>query len=448
MSKQDWSKDSWRNYPRLQAPQWYDGQILEETASYLEQLPGLVFAEETNCLVKELEKAAKGELFVLQCGNCSENFTDCNGTSIQNFFRILLQMSTILSFLGNKKILKIGRIAGQYAKPRSNDTETVNGMKLPVYRGDMVNSFEPVLEKRKHDPARMLQGYFRSAATLNLIRSFSKGGYAALDQMQKWEEHDFSAFPSIQKYRKLASELAKTVNFMKTIGVDMNNTAFSQVDLYTSHEALLLEYEQAMTRKDSENGLYYDTSAHMLWVGDRTRQPDGAHIEFLRGINNPVGIKVGPDYQLNHILETIVRLNPQNRPGKICLIIRFGVKEIESLLPKLIQAVKSRDYNVVWLCDPMHGNTYISETGEKVRKLDNILGEMELFFEIHKKEQTVPGGIHLELTPDNVTECIGGEKGDMKGQVQSRNYTSTCDPRLNAEQSVEVAFFVSQLLKP
>ncbi len=288
MSKQNWSKDSWRNYPRLQAPQWYDDQILEDTSSYLEQLPGLVFAKEINSLARELEKAAKGELFVLQCGNCSENFTDCNGTSIQNFFRILLQMSTILSFLGNKKILKIGRIAGQYAKPRSNDTETVHGIKLPVYRGDMVNSFEPVLEKRKHDPARMLQGYFRSAATLNLIRSFAKGGYAALDHMPEWEKHDFSAFPSMKKYQKLASELAKAVNFMKTIGVDMNNTAFSQVDLYTSHEALLLEYEQAMTRKDSANGLYYDTSAHMLWVGDRTRQPDGAYIEFLRGINNPV----------------------------------------------------------------------------------------------------------------------------------------------------------------
>ncbi len=446
MSKKDWSKDSWRNYPRLQAPQWYDHGILEETTSYLQQLPGLVFAEETNSLARELEKASRGELFVLQCGNCSENFTDCNETNIQNFFKILLQMSTILSFLGHRKVLKIGRIAGQYAKPRSNDTETVNGMKLPVYRGDMINSFEADPEKRRHDPARMLQGYFRSAATLNLIRSFAKGGYAALDQIPKWEQHDFAAFPSMIQYRELASELSRAVNFMKTLGVDVNNSAFSEINLYTSHEALLLEYEEAMTRKDPSCHLHYDTSAHMLWVGDRTSQPDGAYIEFLRGVRNPIGIKVGPDYQPHDVVKNIARLNPENLPGRICLITRFGVKKIEALLPSLVQAVREHHYNVVWICDPMHGNTYISHTGKKVRKLDDILGEIQLFFGVHKREHTIPGGIHLELTPDNVTECLGG-KGHIREQDLSNNYTSTCDPRLNADQSVEVAFFVSQLLK-
>ncbi len=441
-----WSKDSWKHFQRAQSPQWYNTEVLNNTLSILSQLPALVFAGETRSLVSDLTQAENGDAFILQCGNCSENFVDCNGTKIHNFLRILLQMSTIISFLGGKPVVKIGRIAGQYAKPRSNETEIVNGIELPVYRGDMVNSFEPALEKRRHDPSRMLEGYFRSAATLNLIRAFAKGGYASLEQVQDWQKHYFTDYPVMEKYREVASELISAINFMKTIQVHVNNTAFNEVNLYTSHEALLLEYEEAMARIDTTTGLYYDTSAHMVWVGDRTRQPDGAHIEFLRGLNNPIGIKVGPEHNIPDIIDNIKILNPGNLPGKICLIVRFGISNIERYLRRLIQATKQHNCHVVWICDPMHGNTYVSSTGKKSRKLDDIFSEIRLFFQIHERENTVPGGLHLELTADNVTECIGG-RSNIQEQDLDGNYTSTCDPRLNADQSVELAFYVSQLLQ-
>ncbi len=403
-----WAPNSWKNFPRSQAPQWYDRQILEKSMSCLTQSSALVSPSEINSLTRKLEKSARGESFILQCGNCAENFSDCTEITIQNFLYLLFRMADILSSSVNIPVVKIGRIAGQYAKPRSNDVEIVNGVKLPVYRGDMVNGFEPVLEKRRHDPARVLEGYSRSAFTLDMIRSF-------------------------------AGEIHGQISCFR--GKEKDN-----VEIYTSHEALLLEYEQAMTRQENVSGLYYDTSAHMLWVGDRTRQIGSAYIEFLRGISNPVGMKIGPEYQLNEILETIVRLNPENRSGKICLIPRFGVKKIESLLPQLIQAVKAHAYNVVWICDPMHGNTHVSAAGKKIRKIHDILGEIKSFWEIHKRQETVPGGVHLELTPDHVAECIGG-KSHIREEEAAGSYTSTCDPRLNADQSLEVAFFVSQLLK-
>ncbi len=406
ISIKSWGTDSWKNYSRAQSPQWYDSQILEEIIACLEQSAALIPIAQISSLANELQNVGRGEAFILQCGNCSENFIDCNETAIYHFLEILFQMASVLSSPLNRRVVKIGRIAGQYAKPRSNKTQMVNGVEIPVYRGDMINDFTPVPEKRKHDPARMLEGYFRSAQTLHFIDSFIAQSPSGLSQ-----------------------ECAK-----------------KHAKVYTSHEALLLEYEQAMTRKDTKTGLYYDTSAHMLWVGDRTRQPDGAHIEFLRGISNPIGIKVGPDYQLHDILETIVRLNPENRPGKICLIPRLGAKNVKILLPPLIQAVTKHGYHVIWICDPMHGNTHFSETGEKIRRLDDILGEMESFFLIHKKHHTIPGGIHLELTADNVTECIWG-KGRSWEKDCSSHYTSTCDPRLNQEQSLKTALFVAQLLK-
>jgi 3-deoxy-7-phosphoheptulonate synthase len=441
-----WSKSSWQKYPRKQEPDWYDRALLKDILSQLSDLPALVFAGETRSLMKDLETVGLGKAFLLQCGNCSENFVDCNGPKIHNFLRVFLQMSIILSYIGNKKVVKIGRIAGQYAKPRSNEIEYINGGELPVYKGDMVNSFEPVLEKRKHDPARMLEGYFRSAATLNLIRAFSKGGYASLHQILDWQKHYFSDYPIMKKYEQVAAELISAIDFIKTIKLDTNNTSFNEVDLYTSHESLLLEYEEAMTRVDTTTGLSYDTSAHMLWVGERTRQVDSAHIEFLRGLNNPLGMKIGPQYKIEDIVENIQKLNPENRMGKLSLIVRLGVANVEKLLPELIRLVKENHFNVVWICDPMHGNAYTTSTGKKVRKFDDILAEIKLFFQIHESANTIPGGVHLELTGDNVTECIGG-KSNISEQDLDNNYTSTCDPRLNAEQSVELAFFVSQLMK-
>ena len=441
-----WSRYSWQDFKRTQSPHWYSDAVLEDSISQLSQLPALVFAGETRSLINDLKEVSQGRAFLLQCGNCAENFADCNGPKIHNFIRILLQMSIIISFIGNKKVVKVGRIAGQYAKPRSSETEQINGISLPVYKGDMVNSFESDPEKRKHDPARMIDGYFRSAATLNLIRAFTKGGYASLDQIRDWQRHYFSDYPIMEKYQTVASELISAINFIKTLKLDVNNTVFSEVDLYTSHEALLLEYEAAMTRVDTTTGLYYDTSAHMVWVGERTRQPDGAHIEFLRGVNNPVGMKVGPDYDIDNILNNIQRLNPDNLPGKVCLIVRFGIKKVEKLLTSLIHAVRKHGLQVVWICDPMHGNTYVSGTGKKARKLDDILEEIGIFFQVHKSEGSMAGGVHLELTGDNVTECIGGKSNISESDLNS-NYTSTCDPRLNAEQSVELAFFVAQLLR-
>ncbi|MCP4760676.1 MAG: 3-deoxy-7-phosphoheptulonate synthase [archaeon] len=441
-----WSVNSWRKCTREQEPAWYDNILLKDTLSKISNLPALVFAGETRSLIKDLEQVGQGKAFLLQCGDCSENFIDCNGPKIHNFIRFFLQMSIILSYGGNKKVVNVGRIAGQYAKPRSSEIENITGVELPVYRGDMVNSFEPDFEKRRHDPDRMLQGYFRSAATINLIRAFLKGGYASPEQILDWQKLYFADYPIMKKYEQIASQFKASIDFITTLKLDINNKSFNETDMYTSHESLLLEYEETMTRVDTTTGLFYNTSAHMLWVGDRTRQPDNAHIEFLRGINNPVGIKIGPQYDINDIIECIKKLNPENKLGKLCLIVRFGVANIEQLLPDLIHAVKRNNFNIVWICDPMHGNSYVSDGGKKVRNLDDIFTEIGLFFKIHKKENTFPGGVHLELTSENVTECIGGITNITKHDLDN-NYTTTCDPRLNASQSVELAFFVANLIK-
>lgn len=448
MQSRKWSKTSWRSFPAMQQPVWPRGGALEDALKTLSQLPPLVFAGECETLKGQLAEAVEGRAFVLQCGDCAEDFSRCTGPDIRELLKVILQMSVVLAYAGEKRVIKIGRIAGQYAKPRSSDTETVNGVELPSYRGDMVNSPEPTPEARTPDPRRMLEGYYRAAATLNLVRSFTLGGYAALDRVQAWHRASLDALPAGQKYEELVRQIWKTMNFMTAIGLDPRHTPqLNQTTLYTSHEALLLDYEEALTRKDSTSGGWYDCSGHMLWIGDRTRQLDGAHVEFLRGVRNPLGMKVGPSYRIDDIKAIVERLNPDNEPGRLTLITRFGADRIESYLPQLLRDVKREGYQVVWSCDPMHGNTYQNEFGQKSRKFEDILREIRNFYTIHKAEGTVAGGVHLELTGDHVTECTGGSRQLLDKHLHL-NYQTNCDPRLNAEQSVELAFELAEMLHP
>lgn len=439
MSGNSWSKSSWRGYPARQQPNWPDRQAYENVLQEIAELPPLVFAGEVRTLKDQLADAGEGKAFVLQGGDCAEDFSRCTGPAIREMLKVILQMSVVLAYAGERRVIKIGRIAGQYAKPRSSDTELVEGIELPSYRGDMVNSPEPTAEARTPNPRRMLEGYFRAAATLNLARAFTGGGYAALDHVREWHRQSLDALPSAGKYEQLAREIGKTINFLSAIGLDSRNPIMGQVTLFTSHEALLLGYEEAMTRLDSTTGDWYDCSGHMLWIGDRTRQADGAHVEFLRGVRNPLGLKVGPNHDIDDIKRLAHILNPANEPGRLTLITRFGTNKIAGYLPSLIREVQREGLKVVWSCDPMHGNTYQNDYGQKSRNFGDILGEIRKFFEIHRAEGSVPGGVHLELTGDNVTECTGGSR-QLLDEHLAQNYQTTCDPRLNAEQSVELAF--------
>jgi 3-deoxy-7-phosphoheptulonate synthase len=447
MGVADWTKSSWKSFEARQQPSWADHKAYAETLHALSDLPPLVFAGESRTLKEQLAEAAAGKAFVLQCGDCAEDFSRCNGATIREMLKVILQMSVILAYAGEKRVIKIGRIAGQYAKPRSSDTEVIDGLEIPSYRGDMVNSPEPTLEARTPDPRRMLEGYFRAAATLNLTRAFTRGGFAALDKVRAWHHESLKTLPASQKYEQLAKQISKTINFMAAIGLDAADPSLNQVTLYTSHEALLLGYEEALTRQDSMSGEWYDCSAHMLWIGDRTRQAHGAHVEFLRGVRNPIGLKIGPSYEIDEIKKIIMKLNPDNEPGRLTLITRFGAEKITSILPKLIREIQNEGSSVVWCCDPMHGNTYQSEYGQKTRNFSDILQEIRNFFLIHRAEGTIPGGVHLELTGDNVTECTGGSRQLLDHHLQL-NYQTNCDPRLNAEQSVELAFEISEMLNP
>ena len=447
MNNFPWSKASWQDFPARQQPVWPDAQEYQQAVDTISKLPPLVFAGEIRTLREQLAEAAEGKAFVLQCGDCAEDFARCTGPGIREILKVILQMSVVLAYAGEKRVIKIGRIAGQYAKPRSSDTETVNGQVLPSYRGDMVNSAEPTTAARRPEAGRMMEGYFRAAATLNLCRAFTRGGYAALDQVQDWHRESLQNLPAGRKFEQLARQIRKTINFMVAIGLDTNSPLLNQLTLYTSHEALLLGYEEALTRQDSVTGGWYDCSAHMLWIGDRTRQPEGAHVEFLRGVGNPIGIKIGPNHNLDQIKHIILSLNPNNEAGRLTLITRFGAGKIETYLPGLVREIQREGYRVVWSCDPMHGNTYTSEFGQKTRKFEEILAEIRHFFQIHKAEGSVPGGVHLELTGENVTECTGGSRQLLDQHLQL-NYQSNCDPRLNAEQSVELAFELAEMLNP
>jgi 3-deoxy-7-phosphoheptulonate synthase len=446
MKYSEWNKTSWRSFPIRQQPRWPDMAVCEDTLKKLANLPALVFAGESRALKQQLAEVLTGNAFVLQAGDCSEDFSRCNGPRIHDFLKVILKMSIILAFAGEKKVVKIGRIAGQYAKPRSSDTERIGDMEIPVYRGDMVNSPEPTLAARIPDPHRILEGYFRSAATLNLVRAFTRGGYAALDKIQSWSEASFGSFPTNRKYDELVNGIRKAVNFASAIGIDIKAPQLNEITMYTSHEALLLEYEEAMTRIDTTTGDWYDTSAHMLWIGDRTRQLDGAHVEFLRGVCNPLGVKIGPKHDIDDIKRLIEKLNPNNEPGRLTLITRFGFEKINSFFPELLRQIKSEGFRILWSCDPMHGNTYTNQYSRKTRKWEDILREIQDFWTIHRTEGSIAGGVHLELTGDNVTECIGGNRQLLDNDLRL-NYQTNCDPRLNAEQAVELAFELAEIIR-
>jgi len=443
----DWTPQDWRSHRALQQPAWLDANVATQVVKQLSQLPALVFAGETRALTSALAEAGSGRAFVLQAGDCAEDFSRCHGPAIHDLLRVILQMAIVLTFAGEKKVVKIGRVAGQYAKPRSSDRERVGGTELPSYRGDMVNAPGFTEDERRHDPRRMLEGYFRSTATLNLIRAFTSGGYASLDLVHAWSEASWHRDAPDPKYGHLVDGIRKAMAFMSSIGIDKTTPQFKQTSFYTSHEALLLEYEEALTRIDTTTGRWYDTSAHMLWIGERTRQVDGAHVEFLRGVNNPIGVKIGPDHSIDDIKRVIERLNAKNEPGRLALITRFGASRAAQLLPSLLSAVQREGFNVVWLCDPMHGNTRQTAEGRKLRRYEDILHELQQFWLAHAAEGTIPGGVHLELTGESVTECTGGRRGPLEHEL-NLNYRTSCDPRLNSEQAVELAFEIAHMINP
>jgi 3-deoxy-7-phosphoheptulonate synthase len=447
MPIEQWSPESWRTKPLEQAPVFPDAAALADVERQLGTFPPLVFAGEARKLKSLLAKASKGEAFLFQGGDCAESFAEHAADNIRDFFRVFLQMAVVMTYGAALPVVKVGRIAGQFAKPRSEPMEVKNGVALPSYRGDIVNDIAFTEAARIPDPVRQLMAYRQSAATLNLIRAFASGGYANLENAHRWMLGFIKDSPQSARYQELADRITETLGFMRAIGLDPeSHQELRQTDFYTSHEALLLGYEQAMTRVDSTTGDYYATSGHMLWVGDRTRQADHAHIEYVRGIRNPLGLKCGPTLTPDGLLQLIDILDPENEPGRLTLICRFGADKAGDLLPKLIRAVKREGRNVLWACDPMHGNTIKAKSGYKTRPFERIIGETRTFFAVHQAEGTYAGGVHLEMTGKNVTECTGGARAISESDLSDR-YHTYCDPRLNAEQAIEVAFLVAELLK-
>jgi len=441
----EWQKTTWRNKPRVQMPDYTDEAALSAVEAQLSKYPPLVFAGEARRLKNELAKASRGEAFLLQGGDCAESFSDFSADAIRDTFKVMLQMAMVLTYGAKVPVIKVGRMAGQFAKPRSAPTEVIDGVELPSYRGDIINELEFTPEARIPDPAKMLQGYTQSAATLNLLRAFSTGGYADVHKVHSWTL-GFTEDEKAEKYRDLANRISDTLDFMKAAGVDSDRAHTLQtVDFYTSHESLLLEYEEALCRQDSTSGQWLAGSGHMIWIGDRTRQPDGAHVEFCRGVMNPIGLKCGPSTTAEDLKVLMNKLNPQNEAGRLTLIARFGAGQVGDHLPRLIQAVKEEGANVVWSCDAMHGNTIKSSTGFKTRPFDSVLREVREFFAIHNAEGTIPGGVHFEMTGQNVTECTGGVHALSEEDLSDRYHTA-CDPRLNASQSLELAFLVAEEL--
>ena len=441
-----WTKSSWRNFPVKQQPNWYNKQLVLDVTSKITNLPALIFAGECRQLSAELSEIEDGEAFLLQAGECSEDFSHCNGPYIHSYLKVILQMSMILAHSSGKKIVSIGRIAGQYSKPRSSDWEEIDGIHLPSFKGDMVNGIEFSENSRKHDPSRMLEGYFRSTATLNLLRAFTRGGFASLNMMQTWLDDYYNLLEIFPEYKAIINDISRTLNFMKSQGIDLHSNYLNDFVLYTSHEALLLEYEECLTRIDTITGDYYDLSAHMLWIGDRTRQIDGAHVEFLSGVRNPIGIKIGPSFNVSDFKFLCEKLNPRNEKGRLSFIGRFGANKISEHLPKLVREVIKEGINASWICDPMHGNTYTADNQLKTRDFNQIVSEIKQFWEINKSEGTNPGGIHLELTGEHVTECIGGINNVTIDKL-TRNYKTNCDPRLNALQAVEISLELANIIK-
>ncbi len=441
-----WSPESWRSKPVEQLPTYPDSAALAEVERQLAGFPPLVFAGEARKLKRTLGKVAAGEAFLLQGGDCAESFGEHSADNIRDFFRVFLQMAVVMTYGAAMPMVKVGRIAGQFAKPRSAPTETIDGVELPSYRGDIVNDFEFTAAARTPDPRRQLMAYRQSAATLNLIRAFATGGYANLENAHRWMLGFVKDSPQSERYQQLADHITETLGFMRAIGLDPeHHHELRQTDFYTSHEALLLGYEQALTRIDSTTGDYYATSGHMLWIGDRTRQPGHAHVEYLRGVKNPIGLKCGPSLQPDELLRLIDTLNPANEAGRLTLIGRFGADKVDDYLPALVRAVKREGRLVVWSCDPMHGNT-VKAGAYKTRAFDKVMDEIRAFFAVHRAEGTYAGGVHLEMTGNDVTECIGGARALSESDLRAR-YMTYCDPRLNAEQAIEIAFLIAELLK-
>ncbi len=441
-----WSPDSWRSKPIVQVPTYSDPEALADVERQISTFPPLVFAGEARKLKKLLAQVCAGEAFLLQGGDCAESFAEHSADNIRDFFRVFLQMAVVMTFGAAMPVVKLGRIAGQFAKPRSAPTETIDGVELPSYRGDIINDIAFTPEAREPDPRRQLMSYRQSAATLNLLRAFATGGYANLENAHRWMLGFVKDSPQSDRYEKLANQITETLGFMRAIGLDPeHHHELRQTEIYTSHEALLLGYEQALTRVDSTSGDHYATSGHLLWVGDRTRQPDHAHVEFLRGIKNPVGLKCGPTTTPDGLLRLIDLLNPANEAGRLTLIARFGAEKVGDHLPQLIRAVTREGRKVVWSCDPMHGNT-VKAGAYKTRPFDRVMQEIRSFFDVHRAEGTYAGGVHLEMTGSNVTECTGGARALSEADLRSR-YITYCDPRLNAEQAIEVAFLIAEKLK-
>ena len=442
-----WNRDSWREFNILQQPTYPNLKELKEAEEKLKALPPLVFAGEARSLKEELAKVCNGEAFLLQGGDCAESFTNFNANNIRDMFKVLLQMAIVLTFAGGYPVVKVGRVAGQFAKPRSSDFEEVNGVKLPSYRGDIINGFEFDEKARVPDPKRMIEAYYQSASTMNLLRAFSRGGLADLHQVHKWNL-GFVKKPEIgEKYAKLADELTKTLSFMAACGITSANTpVINQTAVYTSHEALLLPYEEALTRVDSLSGEWYDCSAHMLWIGERTRGINDAHVHFLSGVKNPIGVKIGPSAKAEDVIALANKLNPENEAGRLNVIIRMGADKIGENLPKILRELKREGLNIVYSIDPMHGNTVKTSNNYKTREFDKIISEVRSFFEIHKAEGTRAGGMHLEMTGQDVTECTGGALNITESSLEQR-YETQCDPRLNADQALELAFLMADLVK-
>lgn len=442
-----WTPSSWQAFPAAQQPSWPDENELTNALKQIASFPPLVFAGEARSLQAALGQVASGNAFLLQAGDCAESFEEFSAVNIREKLRVILQMAVMITYSMGVPVVKVGRIAGQYAKPRSNNTETVGSVELPVFRGHMVNDPSPLAAARTPNPERLVQAYHQAASTLNLLRAFTKGGFADLSRVHAWNQEFVATSAEGQRYEQVASEIERALAFMRACGIDTEtNSALHQVDVYTSHEALILGYEEALTRQDSLTGGWYDCSAHMLWIGERTRQLDGAHVEFLRGVGNPIGCKIGKSTSVDYVLELCEMLNPARIPGRLTLITRMGADDVEETLRPLLRAVRDAGHPVVWACDPMHANTFSAPNGRKTRHFDDIIREITGFVRAHRAEGTWPGGIHIELTGENVTECLGGSQLLDNDDLDTR-YETVCDPRLNARQSLDLAFRIAELIR-
>jgi 3-deoxy-7-phosphoheptulonate synthase len=447
VTSSQWTPSSWRDREALQQPEWPDPARASAAVGRLKSNPPLVFAGEARRLRDELAAVHEGRAFLLQAGDCAESFNDFTAVGIREKLKIMLQMSAVLTYGAALPIIKVGRIAGQFVKPRSSPVERVGDLELPVFRGHMIHGDEQTLEARQPDPMRMVQGYNQSASTLNLLRAFTKGGFADLTQVHVWNKDFVASSNEGRRYEALAGEIEQALKFMSACGIDLAvERRLREVDVFTSHEGLLLDYEEGLTRKDSLTGDWYDCSAHLLWIGERTRVPDGAHVEFFAGVHNPLAVKLGPTATVDEAVELAERLNPARIPGRLTFIVRMGVGRVEELLPPLLRGVREEGHPVVWTCDPMHANVFRTVTGVKTRRFDDVMGEIEGFFEACWQEGVWPGGVHLEFTGEDVTECLGGGEAVLEEQLAAR-YETLCDPRLNARQSLDLAFRLAELMR-